>query len=57
MEILSASNISIEYLYAYVGRQSTDAIVIIRVETPPQALAILEQSGIRVLSAREVYGI
>ncbi|HAL74345.1 MAG TPA: hypothetical protein DCM45_04530 [Clostridiales bacterium] len=57
LEVLSNGNISIEYLYAYVGRHSSDAIVIIRVETPQQALEKLEQSGIRVLSAKEVYGI
>lgn len=57
LEILSANAISIEYLYAYVGRSSTDAIVVIRVERPQQALEKFEQSGIRVLSAKEVYGI
>jgi len=57
LEILSDSNISVDYLYAYVGRASSDAIVIIRVENPQLALDKLEQTGIRVLSTREVYGI
>ena len=56
LEILSAHAISVDYLYAYVGRASSDAIVVIRVEDPQTALEKLEQSGIRVLSSKEVYG-
>ena len=57
LETLSGSAISVDYLYAYVGRASSDAIVVIRVENPQLALDKLEQSGIRVLSSKEVYGI
>lgn len=57
LETLSGSGISVEYLYAYVGRASSDAVVVIRVENPDLALTRLEAAGIRVLSAKEVYGI
>lgn len=57
LETLSQADISVDYLYAYVGRLSKDAIVIIRVEEPQLALDRLEQTGIRVLSREEVYGI
>lgn len=56
LETLSEGSISVDYLYAFVGRSSTDAIVIIRVENPQLALDKLEQTGIRVLSSKEVYG-
>lgn len=56
LETLSEGSISVDYLYAFVGRSSSDAIVIIRVENPSLALEKLEQTGIRVLSSREVYG-
>lgn len=56
LETLSESSISVDYLYAYVGRASADAIVVIRVENPQQALDKLQQTGIRVLSTKEVYG-
>ncbi len=55
--LISKNNISLEYLYAFVGRSSSDAIVVIRVEDTDQALKILNESGIKVLSAEEVYGI
>jgi len=57
LEILSGGSISVDYLYAYVGRASNDAIVVIRVEDPQLALEKLEENHIRVLSTKEVYGI
>lgn len=57
LETLSSGSISVDYLYAYVGRASNDAIVVIRVEDPQMALDKLVENGIRVLSTKEVYGI
>jgi hypothetical protein len=57
LETLSDGGISVEYLYAYVGRASSDAVVVMRVENPDLALARLQEAGIRVLSSKEVYGI
>lgn len=57
LELLSDGAISVDYLYAYVGRSQDDAIVIIRVQNPQLALEKLEKAAIRVLSTREVYGI
>ncbi|NLO35784.1 MAG: ACT domain-containing protein [Clostridiaceae bacterium] len=56
LETLSSGAISVDYLYAFVGRASDDAIVIIRVENPQLALEKLEEAQIRVLDSREVYG-
>lgn len=57
LEILSEGSISIDYLYAYVGRSEGDAIVIIRVQNPQLALEKLQKTGIRVLTSKEVYGV
>lgn len=57
LETLSESGISVEYLYAYVGRASADAVVVMRVEDPDLALDRLEEVGVRVLTSKEVYGI
>jgi hypothetical protein len=57
LEILSENRISVEYLYAFVGRASSDAIVVIRVEDPAQAVEILQKAGIRIVKAKEVYGL
>ncbi|MHB1453695.1 MAG: ACT domain-containing protein [Saccharofermentanales bacterium] len=57
LEILSMNKISVEYLYAFVGRKSTDAIVVIRVEDPETAIMALEADKIRVIGSKEVYGL
>ena len=57
LSILSKGSLSLEYLYAYVGRSSDDAVVVIRVQDPELALTKLEEAGIRVLSSEEVYGV
>jgi hypothetical protein len=56
LETLSSGSISVDYLYAFVGRSSEDAIVIIRVENPQLALEKLHEAGVRVLDCKEVYG-
>ncbi|MBN1892278.1 MAG: ACT domain-containing protein [Clostridiales bacterium] len=57
LSILSEGELSLEYLYAYVGRASDDAVVVIRVRDPELALSKLQEAGIRVLTSEEVYGI
>ncbi len=57
LSLLSDGGISVEYLYAFVGRASTDAVVVIRVEDPDQAAAELAKGGIRLMSSKEVYGL
>ena len=57
LEVISTNNISVEYLYAFVGRASSDAIVVIRVENPSQAVEVLMKSGIHVVETKEVYGL
>jgi hypothetical protein len=57
LEILSENAISVEYLYAFVGRANTNAIVVIRVENPEKAVDVLEKENIRVIGSKEVYGL
>ncbi len=47
--------ISVEYAYAFLTRESTDAFVILRVEDSAQAIAILEKNNFRMLSPQEAY--
>jgi hypothetical protein len=55
--LLSGNGIQLEYLYAFVGRASNDAVVVLRVDDRPKTLEIFEQNGVRVLDDKEVYGI
>lgn len=55
--ILGAGSVDIEYLYAFVGKRSENAIVIMRIEQPEKALELLEKAGITVLPSKTVYEI
>lgn len=57
LEVLKDGSVGIEYMYAFVGKSSTDALVILRVEEPEKAIELLKKTNIRVLSAEEVYNL
>ena len=57
LKILSDNNIQLEYLYAFVGRASTDAVVVLRVDDRYKTMEIFEKNDIKVLDDKEVYGI
>jgi hypothetical protein len=55
LEILEKESIGIEYMYAFVGKTSTDALVILRVEDPEKAVLSLSNKKIKVLASDTVY--
>ena len=57
LDTLGQAGINIEYLYAFVGQASADALVIFRVEDCAAALQALTAQNIRVLSGAEVYAL
>lgn len=57
LSVLSDNGISLEYIYAFVGRASSDAVVVIRVDDNSKALEYFKASGVKVLDDKEVYGI
>lgn len=57
LKALDEQHISIEYMYAFVGKTSDEALVIIRTESPEKAVEVLKDCGVRVLSNDEVYSL
>jgi len=55
LKVLEHASISIEYMYAFVGKATNQALVILRVEEPEKAAEILDKNNIRVLPAERVY--
>lgn len=51
---LNEEYISIEYMYSFVTKTAGEALVIMRVESPEQAVAALDSIGVRALSQEEV---
>lgn len=57
LEILQENSISIEYMYAFVGKSGNEAFVIIRVENPDAAVKALENCDIDIIPSEKVYCI
>lgn len=57
LEVLQQNNISIEYMYAFVGKNGNEAFVILRVENPDDAIRNLENCDISLIPSQQVYCI
>jgi hypothetical protein len=57
MRLLADHSIGIEYMYAFISRESGKAFVILRVEESDKAIDVLHQSGVMILTAQEIYGM
>ena len=55
LEVLDKENIGIEYMYAFVSKKDDEALVILKVEDPAKAVAVLKDNGILVLPSNQVY--
>lgn len=55
IEKLKNTGISIEYMYAFIGKSDKGALVIVRVENPEKALEVLKDENVTVVSPEEVY--
>ena len=55
IEKLKNAAISIEYMYAFIGKSDKGALVIVRVENPEKALEVLKDENVTVVSPEEVY--
>ncbi|NLB66595.1 MAG: amino acid-binding protein [Lentisphaerae bacterium] len=57
LEALSAADLNVEYMYAFVCRVTEKAVVVFRFEDVDAALAALKAADISVLPANTVYAI
>ncbi len=57
LEILAATDINIEYMYAFVQKASEDAVVIFRFEDIDRAITALQAGGVNILPAEKVYAL
>ena len=55
MDCLYASNISVEYMYAFITKSTDQAYVILRVENNDRALEALTENNYTILNEADVY--
>ncbi len=54
MAVLSEKNISVEYMYAFISKTDDVAYVILRVENNEEAIKVLEEGKIKILTSAEI---
>ena len=57
LEILTAEDLSVEYLYSFVRTKNEGALILFRVEEMERAIGILAKNNINILSEKDVYNI
>ncbi len=57
LSALESERMSIEYMYAFVGKAANEAIVILKVEDPQKAVEVLKRHDIKVLPSKVVYNL
>jgi hypothetical protein len=57
LQILDKHNVNVEYMYAFVQQSSKNAVLIFRFDRTDQAIEVLKNANIRVLSGEELYKI
>lgn len=57
LDVLQKNDISVEYTYAFITRDSTGAYVILRVASNEKAIKILEDNGIELIAEENIYNI
>ncbi len=57
LDILSQNAINVEYMYAFVQQSGKNAVLIFRFDRTDQAIEILKQNNVKVLSGEELYQI
>jgi hypothetical protein len=55
LKALEDLGVNIEYMYAFVGRNDADAVVVFRVEEIDRAIEQLQKAGVKLLKEKEVY--
>ena len=55
MDILGEENISVEYMYAFVGKSGDQALVIMRLDDSAKGIAAVKKHHIEIMAPEEVY--
>lgn len=51
---LAEKDIALEYLYSFVRRSGDHALIILRVDRPAEAVSVLTEAGVRLLTQADV---
>lgn len=55
LRTIADAGLSVEYMYAFVGKLDGKALVVLRLDHPENAMATLRDAGLAVMDAKDVY--
>lgn len=55
LQILSDSDVNVEYMYAFVQHSGKNAVIIFRFDNLERAIELLNKQGVRIYTGQEVY--
>lgn len=55
LDMISGAGLTIEYMYAFIGKSDVGALVIVRVDKPEEAVKLMEKNGVNIIDAKDVY--
>ncbi len=57
IDVLAKGGLNIEYMYAFVGSSGENAIVIFRIERPDDAIPVLQEGGVKILTGEQLHSL
>ena len=57
LQTLGGGEVSVEYMYAFVGRKTHEAFGVLKVDDNEKAVSLLKTVGVKILSGGEIYNI
>lgn len=55
LRVMTKEGIAIEYMYAFVGKKHSKALMVFKVSEPERALELLKKTDVNVVDANDVY--
>jgi hypothetical protein len=57
LDVLFKANVNVEYMYAFVQQSGDNAVIIFRFDNPDDAVNILRQNDVTVISGEKLYAM
>ena len=54
VSLLSSENLSVEYIYSFIGEKSAKAVIVIKTNDGELAASLLEKGGVEILSMDDI---
>lgn len=57
LDVLDRSQVNVEYMYAFVERCGSNAVIIFRFDNLEEAIRVLTENGVNILKGEHIYGM